>query len=470
MGSVRLNLTKEARTLELVVQVKANTRDMAMFIEKLIQISLLVVILASQQLTVNGGLVGQYFITTPTNLTVNTGTKVTLPCVVGNIAGACQWTKDGFGLGTDRQLPNYDRFTMGSDDERAGHCDLVIQPVLAEDGGVYQCQVSGAHGAAPIISKPATLKVLSEPGQPHIVQAKNSDFIEVADGDEIELQCESHGGKPAADLSWFTGSGQRLLSDVTQHVSRVENTDLFKTVSILKHVVNGPQEIICEAHSDAFPKARKSRTLKIGIAKSSEYEVKKVKEGESFIIECSDSPVTGHQPFIWLFNDIEQPMETSNAIKIEEFTPDYDGSVLKCLSRTYDGKTRLVKQVTLKHEPDRMPKALPRISNNKRLKETSEKEPKGGEKIVVTCIATEEGEMDIEPEYVWVKGSLKKMNGSSKTSFTTYDENNREFKCKVVPNGHQRLRQVGVKMKTMSKEMRKFSKYLDKFTTNSHNP
>merc|ERR1711935_936561 len=147
-------------------------------------------------------------------------------------------------------------YSMGDSEEREGHCDLVIEPALPIDTGMYECQVSGAHSLPPIISKPATLKINSEPGQPHIIQAKVSDFMEVDQGDEIDLQCESHGGKPAADLSWFSGTGKRLISDVTQHITKIDNTNLFKTVSILKLVVNGPQDILCESQSEAYPKGK----------------------------------------------------------------------------------------------------------------------------------------------------------------------------------------------------------------------
>lgn len=46
------------------------------------------------------------------------GERVTLPCRVANREGAVQWTKDGFGLGTHRNLSGYDRYAMiGSDEE-----------------------------------------------------------------------------------------------------------------------------------------------------------------------------------------------------------------------------------------------------------------------------------------------------------------------------------------------------------------
>ena len=46
------------------------------------------------------------------------GEHVTLPCPVANKRGMLQWTKDGFGLGIERNLTGFDRYHMtGSDEE-----------------------------------------------------------------------------------------------------------------------------------------------------------------------------------------------------------------------------------------------------------------------------------------------------------------------------------------------------------------
>ena len=184
---------------------------------------------------VHGGRIGQYFISTPVNTTVNSGHHVRLSCSVGNIVGSCQWTRDGFALGTDRNLAGYSRYLMPG--EREDICDLTIDPVLKLDEGVYQCQVSGGHGVAPISSAPVSLSVNSEPGQPYIVQAMEDGVMEVKEGEEVELQCESQGGRPPAEIQWWDGEGRRIVSE---HVRRKEDRKTFKTVSILKFVPNQP--------------------------------------------------------------------------------------------------------------------------------------------------------------------------------------------------------------------------------------
>ncbi len=61
---------------------------------------------------------GQRFMREPLDQIAAIGEHVTLPCRVSNKLGALQWTRDDFGLGTDRNLSGYKRYQMtGSDEE-----------------------------------------------------------------------------------------------------------------------------------------------------------------------------------------------------------------------------------------------------------------------------------------------------------------------------------------------------------------
>lgn len=80
----------------------------------------------------------------------------------------------------------------------AGTYSLQIRPVTLEDDGRFQCQVSpGKDGSAPIRSRYATLAVHIPPEPPQIVQG--SHLITTEDR-EVELECHSRGGKPAAEV------------------------------------------------------------------------------------------------------------------------------------------------------------------------------------------------------------------------------------------------------------------------------
>ncbi|CAL4078468.1 unnamed protein product, partial [Meganyctiphanes norvegica] len=83
----------------------------------------------------------QRFATEPAPQTAVEGSTAVLPCRVINKSGHLQWTKDGFGLGTERNLAGFSRYSMiGSNDE--GDFSLSINPVLLKDDALFQCQVS----------------------------------------------------------------------------------------------------------------------------------------------------------------------------------------------------------------------------------------------------------------------------------------------------------------------------------------
>ena len=90
----------------------------------------------------------QIFSAEPSSLTVVEGGNVTLACSVENRQGELQWTRDDFGLGTDRQLAAYTRYTMRGGE--GGSWDLEITGAKLEDDGRFQCQVGAAPGVAPV--------------------------------------------------------------------------------------------------------------------------------------------------------------------------------------------------------------------------------------------------------------------------------------------------------------------------------
>ena len=59
------------------------------------------------------------FLKTPTAVTAKLGSTVVLPCSIEGVVGSPQWTQNGFGLGTDRSLPAWERYKMiGVDQNR----------------------------------------------------------------------------------------------------------------------------------------------------------------------------------------------------------------------------------------------------------------------------------------------------------------------------------------------------------------
>ena len=54
------------------------------------------------------------------------GEHVTLPCRVVNKQGVLQWTRDDFGLGSERDLIGFDRYAMTGSDEEGQKADQTI--------------------------------------------------------------------------------------------------------------------------------------------------------------------------------------------------------------------------------------------------------------------------------------------------------------------------------------------------------
>lgn len=80
----------------------------------------------------------------------------------------------------------------------AGEFYLDIQPVMLEDDAKFQCQVGAADGVDPIRSNDAKLTVTVPPEAPVII---NGDLLRTTEDMEVEIECVSRGGKPAAEVS-----------------------------------------------------------------------------------------------------------------------------------------------------------------------------------------------------------------------------------------------------------------------------
>lgn len=76
---------------------------------------------------------------------------------------------------------------------------MSIDPISLEDNSRYQCQVSpGKNNESGIRSRTASLTVLIPPEKPEILQGNS---LTTTEDREIELECISRDGKPAAEVS-----------------------------------------------------------------------------------------------------------------------------------------------------------------------------------------------------------------------------------------------------------------------------
>jgi len=349
---------------------------------------------------------------------------------------------------------------MPEDDSRSGVCDLTIDPVMSLDEGVYQCQVSPGFGSAGLKSEPVKLAVNIPPGKPKILQGDsyvNSAFIK---GDNVELECESHGAKPFAELSWLDENDNPLIFDVIEQIKRIDKSNTFKSVSTVTFKMEDNQmRIKCAAHSDAFPVPAVSQILELGDSEVSEpaEEVIEASEGETFEIVCSDRVASDYQ---WFVNDNLVIDETENILNLIDFTKAYDKSVIKCAKSNKAGKYHVTKIVRLKHNitPIPLPQAEALEQSSPKMIKELESPKKTTKKSLFNCMYLNEIKKDSEMnDFI----EMKRVQQENKKQFLATDSHGNNILCKQSPDSYGKLKQIATKSKTFSKTLKMFSKTLD---------
>ena len=405
---------------------------------------------------VEGGTVrSSYFINTPHNQTVTQGERVVLGCEVAprSSTTSCSWTKSGSELSLDSR-----HWLEG--------CSLVIDPVQGSDEGSYVCLVKTS--TSQMESRPASLEVLVEPGVPSILEAREGDWVEVDQGEELLLTCESQGGRPHAELQWRDAEGQRVFGHVQEHITRIGTSSTFKTVSTLRFNPLHPMAVTCTAHSEAFTKVASSRPLTVQLRRKVEEEEVKIKIGDNKELSCGDHEGT----FKWTLNGKPVEGESGKVLSIEDFTADFENSVVRCLQEKVNGETRILRQFKLLTEKAegkegsqvRKPIQLqqtsePGLQYDQPAQIVSEKPTASGN--IFTCVSEGEEDTD-EAEYVWVNGRLeKKVKKGNKGK----QGKGKALKCKLVPGGVRKVKAMEKKLKAISKDLKRFSRILGQFSS-----
>merc|ERR1719422_1676334 len=339
--------------------------------------------------------------------------------------GTCQWTKDGVGLGQDPRI--------SLDTANPGDCRLKIFPVLPEDQGLYQCQVGPGGGLPAMVSEPAEVRVDIPPGQPVIKLAKyndaqeiveNSDEIEIVEGEEVVLECESTGARPAARVEWRDNTGEVITENLIEVVKENEKSKTFKTISILKLKPTQRFSLTCSAFSESFTEPRISRKLGIEVRHSPRVSLnisdKRISEGSTLVVKCECEASPADVTFKWFINDNLQE-EGSETIKIENILRDLDGAVIACEAENVIGRSKASKLLSVKFAP-------------KIVSQPATKIAKLGETVELTCLA----EGNPKPSYVWVKGTPEQIVGVSQNLVITASEETEDnYTCKVFAEGYK---------------------------------
>lgn len=141
---------------------------------------------------------------------------------------------------------------------------------MLDDDARYQCQVSpGPNNEAAIRSRFANLTVLVPPDPPKIVQG---DYLVTTEDREIELECVSYGGKPAAEITWIDGLGNVLTDGIEYIVDELSDKRRFTAKSILKLTPRKEHHnttFTCQAQNTAERTHRSAKLkLEVGISQN----------------------------------------------------------------------------------------------------------------------------------------------------------------------------------------------------------
>merc|ERR1712223_147687 len=379
--------------------------------------------------------VAPHIVRNPGDTSVVRGERVFLDCEAEprSSVKSCSWTKSGSELSLDSR-----HWLEG--------CSLVIDPVQGSDEGSYVCLVktSTSH-----------------------LEAREGDWVEVDQGEELLLTCESQGGRPHAELQWRDAEGQRVFGHVQEHITRIGTSSTFKTVSTLRFNPLHPMAVTCTAHSEAFTKVASSRPLTVQLRRKVEEEEVKIEIGDNKELSCGDHEGT----FKWTLNGKPVEGESGKVLSIEDFTADFDNSVVRCLQEKMNGETRILRQFKLLTEGAegkggsqvRKPIQLqqtsePGLQYDQPAQIVSEKPTASGN--VFTCVSEGEEDTD-EAEYVWVDGRLEKKVKKGKEK----QGKAKALKCKLVLGGVRKVKAMEKKLKAISKDLKRFSRILGQFSS-----
>lgn len=240
----------------------------------------------------------QTFATMPSHQTAVAGSTVVLPCRVLNFHGLVQWTKDGFGLGTTRELEGFSRYSMIGSDEENDFSLRIVQATLDDDAD-YQCQVSSPTDK-PIRSDVAHLTIYVTPTYPKI------DYMPIATaGVPYTLSCLTDGARPAPEMQWVDEKGS-VITKGTQYHRRVRpdgkliDTNFTYTFTPTRH--HNGRTLTCQVFSPALNTALTTEAVirvKYPPYVQLVFSPTKLKEGEEAFVTCKVDANPNNVTYRW---------------------------------------------------------------------------------------------------------------------------------------------------------------------------
>ncbi|KAL5019753.1 hypothetical protein ScPMuIL_002645 [Solemya velum] len=286
-----------------------------------------------------GALGTQEFYKQPVDKSAVLHGNVVLDCSVKNRVGHLQWTRNGFGLGNERDLSGFDRYTMTGGSTMIGsdlieEFNLEIQDVNLEDDAEFQCQLQATEAALGIRSRSVHLSIVLPPDSPEI--QGGGETVPVVLGIPSNITCLAANGKPAADITWFI-SGVRVTEGVTstQTVQADgKRVDTISNLEIKAEETDTGKEIECQASNAALTQPHRTRvvldvtyapiiTLTVNTSRT-------IREFDYVRFTCTAAANPFDINWRWYRNRVLIPDETNPTLELGAITRELHGSMITC--------------------------------------------------------------------------------------------------------------------------------------------
>ncbi|CAL1543240.1 unnamed protein product [Lymnaea stagnalis] len=293
------------------------------------------------------------FIDQPANRSAAVDSTVVLNCSVANREGLVQWTKGGFGLGVDRHLPGFDRYSMVGN-ENEGVFNLQIQDVTIDDQDWYECQVQTSPTYTNgLRSRRGYLSVVVSPERPSII---NAPTIPVVLHTPTNITCRADRGKPAAQITWHLDD-QRLTHGVS--VQTQQNGKYIDTIGVLTFnatMNDASKRIECQAFTEFMQSPLKAyATLDVQFAPDLTLSLnvtnRNIREHDYVKFHCAGKANPFNVQWKWFRNGVRIPEANTYTYHIQAITPEYNGDTLACEATNTVGSTRVEKNLIVEYGP-----------------------------------------------------------------------------------------------------------------------
>nr|CAD7439490.1 unnamed protein product [Timema bartmani] len=239
-----------------------------------------------------------------------------------------------------------------------GDYSLDIYPVMLDDDARFQCQVGpGLLGEPGIRSKFATLTILVPPEPPRIIQG---DFLVTTEDREIELECVSLAGKPAAEITWIDGLGTVLTDGIEYIKEFLPDGRRITAKSILKLTPKKEHHnttFTCQAQNTA-DRTYRSAKLRLQVKYAPKVTLSvvgahngRLLEGQEVRLACQADANPLDLTYRWYINDKPVPGDYTTELLLSNISRKFHDAIVKCEVHNPVGKSEESETLDISYGP-----------------------------------------------------------------------------------------------------------------------